>query len=77
MIQGMAIASRHLGRADFAASAERALDFIHAHLWRDGRLLAVHKDQQSRLSAYLDDYAFLIAVSYTHLDVYKRQHRSI
>ncbi|MFZ1492258.1 MAG: thioredoxin domain-containing protein [Candidatus Competibacter denitrificans] len=61
MIQGMAIASRHLGRADFAASAERALDFIHAHLWRDGRLLAVHKDQQSRLSAYLDDYAFLIA----------------
>lgn len=61
MIQGMAIASRHLGRADFAASAERALDFIRAHLWHDGRLLAVHKDQQSRLNAYLDDYVFLIA----------------
>lgn len=61
MIQGMATASRHLGRADFAASAERALDFIRTHLWCDGRLLAVHKDQQSRFSAYLDDYVFLIA----------------
>ncbi|MDS4020015.1 MAG: thioredoxin domain-containing protein [Candidatus Competibacter sp.] len=60
MIRGMAIAGRHLGRADFVASAERALDFIRARLWRDGRLLAVHKDEQSRLNAYLDDYAFLI-----------------
>jgi uncharacterized protein YyaL (SSP411 family) len=60
MIRGMAIAGRHLERADFVASAERALDFIHAHLWRDGRLLAVHQDGQSRLNAYLDDYAFLI-----------------
>ena len=61
MIQGMASASRHLGRPDFARSAERALDFIRAHLWRDGRLLAVYKDRQSRLNAYLDDYVFLIA----------------
>ncbi len=60
MIRGMASAGRHLGRADFVASAERALDFLRAHLWRDGRLLAVHKDGQSRLNAYLDDYAFLI-----------------
>lgn len=60
MIRGMAIAGRHLGRADFVTSAERALDFCRARLWRDGRLLAVHKDGQSRLNAYLDDYAFLI-----------------
>ncbi len=59
-IRGMAIAGRHLGQAEFVASAERALDFIHARLWRDGRLLAVHKDGQARLNAYLDDYAFLI-----------------
>jgi len=56
----MAIAGRHLGRAEFVASAERTLDFIRARLWRDGRLLAVHKDGQARLNAYLDDYAFLI-----------------
>ncbi len=60
MIRGMAIASRHLERPDFAASAERALDFIRNQLWRDGRLLAVHKDGQARLNAYLDDYTFLI-----------------
>jgi len=59
-IRGMAIAGRHLGRAEFVASAEHALDFIRARLWRDGRLLAVHKDGQARLNAYLDDYAFLI-----------------
>ena len=59
-IRGLAIAGRLLERGDFVDSAERALDFIQAHLWRDGRLLAVHKDGQSRLNAYLDDYAFLI-----------------
>ncbi|MDG4596283.1 MAG: thioredoxin domain-containing protein [Candidatus Contendobacter sp.] len=60
MIKGMAAAGRHLGRADFVASAERALDFIRAHLWRDGRLLAVFTEGRARLNAYLDDYAFLI-----------------
>ena len=60
MIKGMAAAGRHLGRADFVTAAERALDFILARLWREGRLLAVYKDGQARLNAYLDDYAFLI-----------------
>ena len=60
MIKGMAVAGRHLGRVDFVASAERALDCIRSRLWRNGRLLAVYKDGQARLNAYLDDYAFLI-----------------
>jgi uncharacterized protein len=59
-IAGMATAARVLDRADFAESATRAVDFIRQHLWRDGRLLAVHKDGQSRFAAYLDDYAFLL-----------------
>ncbi len=59
-IRGMAIAGRLLERQDFVASAERALDFIQTRLWQNGRLLAVYKDGQSRLDAYLDDYAFLI-----------------
>jgi len=59
-IRGMAMAGRLLERNDFIVSAERALDFMQSHLWREGRLLAVHKDGQSRLNAYLDDYAFLI-----------------
>ena len=59
-IGGMAVAARVLGRPDFADSATRAVDFIREHLFRDGRLLAVHKDGQSRFAAYLDDYAFLL-----------------
>ncbi|MBK9609824.1 MAG: hypothetical protein IPO58_26955, partial [Betaproteobacteria bacterium] len=33
---------------------------MHAALWRDGRLLATHKDGRSHLNAYLDDHAFLL-----------------
>ncbi|MFP5505520.1 MAG: thioredoxin domain-containing protein [Gammaproteobacteria bacterium] len=60
MIRGMAIAARHLDAPECAASAERALDFIRATLWRDGRLLATYKDGKAHLNAYLDDYVFLI-----------------
>ena len=60
MIQGMAAGGRHLNRPDFVASAEQALDFIQTELWREGRLLAVSTAGQSRFSAYLDDYAFLL-----------------
>ena len=58
-IKSMATAARVLGRDDLAESATRAADFIHAELWRDGRLLASFKDQRARFPAYLDDYIFL------------------
>jgi hypothetical protein len=61
MIQAMAHAGRVLGRPDFIASAERTMDFLHAQLWRNQRLLATHKDGKSHLNAYLDDHVFLIA----------------
>jgi uncharacterized protein len=61
MIQGLAAAARQLGRADCLHAAERALDFIRATLWRDGRLLATYKDGKAHLPAYLDDYALLLA----------------
>ncbi|HEY9198450.1 MAG TPA: thioredoxin domain-containing protein [Gammaproteobacteria bacterium] len=60
MIRGLAIAARHLERSDYAEAATRALDFIRATLWRDGRLLATCKDGRAHLNAYLDDYVFLI-----------------
>ncbi len=59
MIRGMAIAARALERPELAESARRATDFLRGKLWRDGRLLAVHKDGRSRFPAYLDDYAYL------------------
>ena len=59
-ISGMSVAARALQRPEFADSAVRAVDFIRSHLWRDGRLLAVHAAGQARFMAYLDDYAFLL-----------------
>jgi uncharacterized protein YyaL (SSP411 family) len=59
MIRGMAIAARALGRVDFEQSATRALQFIRATMWRNGRLLATYKDGRAHLNAYLDDYAYL------------------
>ncbi|MBK5940129.1 thioredoxin domain-containing protein [Halochromatium roseum] len=60
MIKGMLRAGRLLGREDYLDSADRALAFIKATLWREGRLLAVYKDGRAHLNAYLDDYAFLL-----------------
>jgi uncharacterized protein len=59
-VKGLAIAARVMNRADLAQAATAAVDFIHRHLWRDGRLLATYKDGRSHLPAYLDDYAFLL-----------------
>ena len=60
MIRGMALAARHLDEPRYAESATRAVDFIRARLWRNGRLLAVWKDGRARFPAYLDDHAFLL-----------------
>jgi uncharacterized protein YyaL (SSP411 family) len=60
MIKGMARAARVLGNDDYRDSARRALSFVQANLWRDGRLLATCKDGKAHLNAYLDDYANLI-----------------
>jgi uncharacterized protein len=58
-IRGLCIAARVLDKPQFAAAAERSLDFVRTHLWRDGRLLATAKDGVAHLNAYLDDYAYL------------------
>jgi len=60
MIAGMARAAAVFGRADWLASAKRALGFIRRAMWSKGRLLATYKDGKAHLNAYLDDYAFLL-----------------
>ena len=60
MIAGMARAAAVFGRAEWLASAKKALAFIREGMWRDGRLLATSKDGRAHLNAYLDDYAFLL-----------------
>ena len=60
MIAGLAHAGRVMARPDWVAEANAAHDFLHANLWRDGRLFASFKHGEARLNAYLDDYAFLL-----------------
>jgi uncharacterized protein YyaL (SSP411 family) len=60
MISALAVAHQVFGRPEYRAAAERAVAFVYANLHRDGRLLRTFKDGRARLSAYLDDYAFLV-----------------
>ncbi len=59
-IKALAVTARILERPEWLACAARALDFIRAKLWVNGRLLVTYKDGMARFSAYLDDYAFLL-----------------
>ena len=60
MIRGLAITARVLNSNSLADAAANSLDFIRTQLTADGRLFATSRDGQSRLNAYLDDYAYLL-----------------
>lgn len=59
-IRGLAIAGRSLSRPELTDAAHDAASFIRKNLMRDGRLLASHKNGESKFGAYLDDHAFLL-----------------
>src|SRR6185503_15584414 len=60
MLASFAEASAILDRADYREIAEANAEFILTKLERDGLLLRTHKNGESKLSAYLEDYACLI-----------------
>jgi uncharacterized protein YyaL (SSP411 family) len=60
MIRGAARAARTHADRPLLAEAERALDFLHANVWREGRLFACHAGGVAKFPAYLDDHAFLL-----------------
>jgi uncharacterized protein YyaL (SSP411 family) len=61
MIEAMARAGGVLGEAAYTESAVKAAEFLLAELTRDdGRLLHCWRAGQSRLDAYLDDYAYFV-----------------
>lgn len=60
MIKGMSRAGRMLDEPAWIDSAQRAVDYIHANMWQNHRLLATSKDGKAHLNAYLDDYAFML-----------------
>jgi uncharacterized protein YyaL (SSP411 family) len=61
MISAYAKAAQVLGDEAYAATAEKAADFILAELTtEDGRLLKRHRQGEAGLTAHLEDYAFII-----------------
>ncbi|NOZ37096.1 MAG: thioredoxin domain-containing protein [Gammaproteobacteria bacterium] len=60
MIKGMASAGRRLQRPDLIASAQKSADFIYQRLYIDQRLRVSCMGHHAQLSAYLDDYVFLM-----------------
>lgn len=61
MLASLAEAARVLGRDDYLTAAERCGDFmLEALMTEDGRLYRTHKNSESKLNGYLEDYAHFI-----------------
>lgn len=60
MIKGMLSAGYLLNEPKFIESAERAIQFIQNKVWKNKRLNACYKNGKAYISAYLDDYAFML-----------------
>ena len=59
MISGLARASRQLHDNSLQQTADRALESLFEHAWRDGRLFATSATSPE-IPAYLDDHAFFL-----------------
>jgi uncharacterized protein YyaL (SSP411 family) len=59
MLRSFSEAARVLSREDYAAIAVSNAEFLLSMMRKDGRLLRTHKDGESKLNAYLEDYAYL------------------
>ncbi|MFP5502114.1 MAG: thioredoxin domain-containing protein, partial [Candidatus Sericytochromatia bacterium] len=60
MLKSFATAARVLDRADYMQVAERNADFLLATLYRGGTLHRTHKDGQTKVNGFLEDYANVI-----------------
>ncbi len=59
MLRSFAEAARVLDRQDYLEIAVSNANFLLNELKKDGRLLRTHKSGESKLNAYLEDYAYL------------------
>lgn len=68
MVSAFARGYTVLQEARYLEAAEKAAAFVLENMTDDGRLLRTHRAGQSKLPAYLDDYAFMSAAL---LDLYE------
>jgi uncharacterized protein YyaL (SSP411 family) len=69
MIKGMLVAGDILKKPEFTQSANKALQFIELHLWKDGQLASSFKDEKIKYPGYLDDYAYLLDALMTAMQI--------
>ncbi|MFX1509159.1 MAG: thioredoxin domain-containing protein [Promethearchaeota archaeon] len=60
MIAALAKAARVLREPRFTEAAIKAVKFVFTDLYKDGHLLHRYRDGEATISAFLDDYAFMI-----------------
>ncbi len=60
MIAAMAKGYQALGEERFLKAAQRGVNFIRSHLYKEKTLMRRYRDGDSRYDGTLDDYAFLI-----------------
>ena len=68
MISAFAQGYQVLGDPAYRDAAVKAADFILTNLMEDGELLRTHRNGESRLAAYLNDYAYMVVAL---VDVYE------
>jgi len=59
MLHALSVAGAVFERDDYLEAARRNASFLLEHLMIDGRVMRVHKDGQTKLNGYLEDYAAL------------------
>ncbi len=60
LAEGLVRAGLALDRDDWLDSADQIIQFIHSQAWNGKSLLAVCYEDEAKLVAYLDDYAWLL-----------------
>ncbi|MFC3041548.1 thioredoxin domain-containing protein [Virgibacillus xinjiangensis] len=60
MIAALAKAGKAFGNREYTKMAEKALTFVEEKLFEGKRLMARHRDGETKYKAYIDDYAFLL-----------------
>ncbi len=68
MVSAYAIAAQAFGSEQYAATAQKGIDFILSNLYKHGELYRTWKNDEAKYPAFLDDYACLIEAL---LDVYQ------
>src|SRR5262249_44985560 len=57
MLESFAEAARVLGRPEDLETARRNAEFLLTEMWRGDHMLRIHKDGESKIPGYLEDYA--------------------